>query len=124
MDHMDNMSEIEVGMCTINFTKIRVAGVEVTGPFGKNDTLIFRPPADSGRNEVQVIIKSLEVNYLQVDRVEVGQRCGVEIGGSLSKLPRHGDMVFRLFENDQKATVHDTFSDDNEAREQPTTDCE
>lgn len=107
MDHMDNMSEIEVGMCIINFTKIRVAGVTVTGPFGEDDTLIFRPPTNSERDDVTVVVKSLEVNHKQVDRVETGQRCGVEIGGSLRNLPRKGDTVIRLFKDDQRTAVTD-----------------
>ncbi len=124
MDHMDDMPEIEVGMCAINFTKIRVAGVEVTGPFGKDDTLIFRPPENSGRNEVRVVVKSLEVNHLQVDSVKPGQRCGVEIGGSLKNLPRKGDRITRLFREDEKTKVTGTFSYETDARSQPTTDCE
>lgn len=95
MDHMST-DETVVGICTGNFPRLRVAGIKPSSAFGKGDTVVFKPKDWSLREPLQVTIKSLEVDHSQVDRVQPGQLCGVEICCSRKQLPEEGDRVFIL----------------------------
>ncbi|UCC17014.1 MAG: translation elongation factor-like protein [Dehalococcoidales bacterium] len=82
------MAEVEIGKVSDFFARPVVAGVELTGPMKKGDTIHII----GHTTDLVMTVESMQINNVNVE--EAG--AGVSVGVKVSDRVRRGDTVYKV----------------------------
>ena len=82
------MAEKEIGKVTHYFSKIRVAGIELSGELAVGDTILI----SGATTHFQQKVESMQLEHEDIDKGEPGQLIGIAV----QEKARSGDKVYKM----------------------------